>query len=98
MMFGFLRSLNTHLVGYVGVATGGVTILGALAALFGLLGDANYDVALYMAIVHAHKHTSDQTDILTIGKLVAASISVFGGFVTALVSSYFGRPATVKAG
>ncbi len=90
-----LRSLNTHTVGYVGLAIGTGSTIAAVAALFALLSNASYDVSLFLAIEHARQRTDSSADVMAFAQLVAAAFGIIGGFVTSLLAAYFGRPRTV---
>jgi len=94
-MNALLRSLNTHLVGYIGVSVGGFSILGAIAALFKLLSDPSFLVALYGAVIRAGSHSSTPADVQTFAQLIGAGMAIFGGIILALFASYFGMPTTI---
>lgn len=93
----FLRSLNTRFVANVGATVGGMSIFGAIVALFKLLDDPTYLVALYGAIIRGQQHLETPTDITTLAQLAAAFFAIFGGIVVALFCSRYGMPETVAA-
>lgn len=97
-----LTRANTHAMGYVGLLVGGAAIvIPPVAALFTLLSDPTYLVQLahaleraYLAIrLHAPLGDGDQ---LVLAQLVGSLISVFGGFVIALLCAYYGKPKTIS--
>jgi hypothetical protein len=89
------QKLNTHGVGYLGLASGGVSVISAVYALYKLLSDAKYDTSLYYALIAARQHTASHDDVFVIMQLVAACFAIFGGLIIGLVLSYIGRPRTI---
>jgi hypothetical protein len=87
-----LQNLNTRNVGYFGLAAGGASVLATIAALFKLLSDPKYLVALYHALVDAHHHATTADNQFALAQLVAACVAIFGGFVIAILASYLGKP------
>ena len=91
----FFTQFNTHGTALAGLAAGGAAILAAVTALFKLLSDPNYLIALYHAIIDARHHASTPQDGYAIAQLAAACFAILGGFAVGLVSAYLGRPTNV---
>jgi len=91
----WLRGLNTHLTGYAGLTIGGLSLFGAIGALFKLLSNPDFLVALYGAILRGERHVETPADIRTFAVLLGALFAIFGAAVLALLASYLGMPKTI---
>ena len=79
--------LNTHAVGYVGLASGSLVIV-ALTRLFWRLEDPVWPIALY------DEHAAHMVGHVTV-EFYALIASLFVAIVIAVLSAYFGKPRTV---
>jgi hypothetical protein len=91
-----LNALNTKAVGFAGLGIGAASIIAAVAALFKLLSDPHYLIALAHAIANAHAGTATDDNWYTLAQLAACAIAIFGAAVVALLSAYLGRPAQIS--
>ncbi len=90
-----MKNVNSHAVGYAGLAIGAGSIIGSIAGFFRLVSDPTYLDALFVLAMHAHRHAMTAADTQTLAQLCAAFLAIVGAFVVALLASYFGRPVTV---
>jgi hypothetical protein len=91
----FFTQFNTHGTALAGLAAGGTAIVAAITALFKLLSNPAYLVALYQAIVDSRHHVATQQDGYVFAQLAAACFAILGGFAIGLVSAYLGRPTNI---
>jgi hypothetical protein len=90
-----LNKLNTRFVGITGLAIGGVSIVTAVGALFNLLSDPKYLVALTLALHDSRAHSLTDADGFVLAQLLGAFIAIIGASIVALLATYFGRPAQI---
>lgn len=85
-------NLKTKTVGAIGAAGGGVTIIGALIALFTYLSNTDnlYAVVLVMGKLHNNVELND-TDIHTLVNLAAVIIALVGAIGVSLAAAWLGK-------